>query len=46
MDVTCSERGGECVSEPTAVDGVGARFVYACPEHGLQSVVDPFADLR
>lgn len=43
---TCSVCGGDCEPEPSALDGLGARFTFACPEHGAQSIWDPFSDLR
>lgn len=43
---TCSECGGDCEPEPTGSDGHGVRFLFVCPTHGVQSIVDPFADLR
>lgn len=43
---TCSVCGGDCDPEPSAVDGLGARFIFICPEHGAQSIWDPFSDLR
>lgn len=42
----CSQCGAECEPEPTAVKGLGVRFVFTCSEHGLNSVVDPFEDMR
>lgn len=43
---TCTVCGSDCVPEPSAVDGLGVRVVFVCPEHGVQSIVDPFSDLR
>lgn len=43
---TCTECGGDCEPEPTAIDGLGVRIVFVCPEHGAQNIVDPFADKR
>ncbi|WP_427869576.1 hypothetical protein [Leucobacter luti] len=43
----CSERGNDCVPDPNfGSDELGARIALACPEHGIQSVVDPFEDRR
>lgn len=44
---TCSECGRDC--EPDASvgsDGLGARIAFACPDHGVQSIVDPFEHMR
>lgn len=43
---TCSTCGGDCEPETSAIDGLGVRIMFVCPEHGAQSVVDPFSDLR
>lgn len=43
---TCSECGGDCEPEPSAIDGIGVRIAFVCPTHGAQSMVDPFSDLR
>lgn len=43
---TCSECGSDCEPEPTAIDGLGGRIVFACAEHGVQGIVDPFHDRR
>lgn len=43
---TCSACGGDCEPEPTVVEGFGVRVAFICPEHGAQSMVDPFSDLR
>lgn len=43
---TCSECGGNCEPEPSAVDGLGVRIAFVCPEHGAQSMLDPFSDQR
>lgn len=42
----CSVCGGDCEPDPSATDGLGVRVVFVCSEHGPQSVVDPFDDLR
>lgn len=44
---TCSACGGDC--EPDigfGSDEHGARIAFVCPEHGVQSLVDPFHDHR
>lgn len=43
---TCSTCGGDCEPEPSAVDGLGVRIAFVCPEHGPQSMIDPFQDHR
>ncbi|WP_454293551.1 hypothetical protein [Salana multivorans] len=43
---TCSVCGGDCYPDPTGVDGLGVRIAFVCPDHGAQSIVDPFEDLR
>lgn len=44
---TCSVCGGDCEPHTSlSADGTGVRIAFACPEHGPQSVVDPFSDLR
>lgn len=44
---TCAECGGDCVPDPSVtVEGLGIRIAFVCPEHGVQSLVDPFEDLR
>ena len=43
---TCSECGGDCYPEPFGADGLGARILWICPEHGVHSILDPFAHLR
>ncbi|RZU62239.1 hypothetical protein EV380_1832 [Zhihengliuella halotolerans] len=43
---TCAECGGDCDPEPTALDGLGVRIAFVCPEHGVHSMVDPFEDKR
>lgn len=43
---TCSICGGDCEPEPSAIEGLGARFIFTCPQHGVQSIWDPFSDLR
>lgn len=43
---TCSECGRDCHPDPSAgADGLGVRIAFVCLEHGIHSVVDPFADL-
>ncbi len=43
---TCPVCGGDCVPEPSGADGYGIRIMFVCPEHGVHSIVDPFADKR
>ncbi|WP_324701296.1 hypothetical protein [Micrococcus sp. HOU01] len=44
---TCSACGGDCEPDTSlSSDGTGVRIAWVCPEHGAQSVVDPFSDLR
>ena len=43
---TCTVCGGDCVPEDATTDGLGARIVFVCPEHGLQGIIDPFAESR
>lgn len=42
----CSTCGGDCEPEPSASNGLGVRIVYVRPEHGPQSMVVPFSDMR
>lgn len=44
---TCTVCGGDC--EPDVgfgSDAHGARIAFVCPEHGVQSLVDPLEHLR
>lgn len=43
---TCSVCGGDCEPDPMAEDGLGVRIAFVCPQHGVQTLVDPFEDLR
>lgn len=44
---TCSVCGDDCEPDPSlSADGVGARIAFVCPEHGVQSVVDPFEGMK
>lgn len=43
---TCSKCGGDCLPEPTEADGYGIRIIWRCPQHGVNSVADPFDYLR
>lgn len=44
---TCSECGSDCVPDPfVAGEGDGIRIAFICPSCGVQSVIDPFEDLR
>ena len=43
----CTECGGDCEPDLSiSVDSQGARIVFVCPNHGVQSIVDPFEDQR
>lgn len=43
---TCSICGGDCLPEPSGANGLGVRILWVCPDHGAQSITDPFTDLR
>jgi hypothetical protein len=44
---TCAECGTDCVPDPgITVEDAGVRVAFVCPTHGVQSLVDPFEDLR
>lgn len=43
---TCGVCGGDCEPEPLGEDGLGVRIVFNCPQHGVETVVDPFSGLR
>lgn len=44
---TCSVCGGDCEPDPGfGSDEHGLRIAFVCPEHGVQSLVDPFEDQR
>lgn len=44
---TCSECGGDCEPDTSVgIDGLGVRIAFICPEHGVQSVIDPFEQER
>lgn len=43
---TCSKCGDDCVPQAMGVDGLGVRFAFACVDHGVQGVIDPFSDSR
>jgi len=44
---TCSACGGDCEPDTSlSSDGTGVRIAWICAEHGVQSVVDPFASER
>lgn len=44
---TCSTCGGDCEPDTSlSANGTGVRIAFVCAEHGVQSVVDPFADMR
>lgn len=44
--LNCSSCGGECVPHIVDAGGLGVRFAFTCDVHGVQSVLDPFADTR
>ena len=44
---TCSECTSVCVPDPfTAGEGQGIKVAFICTSCGVQSVIDPFEDLR
>ncbi|WP_353113232.1 hypothetical protein [Microbacterium sp.] len=44
---TCSTCGRDCKPDVSITsDEHGVRIAFVCPEHGVQSIVDPFADQR
>lgn len=44
---TCAECGGDCVPDASVtVEGEGVRIAFVCPVDGVQSLVDPFEELR
>ncbi|MDQ0648654.1 hypothetical protein QFZ53_002850 [Microbacterium natoriense] len=44
---TCSVCGGNCEPDPDFSSGEsGARIAFVCPQHGIQSLIDPFESLR
>lgn len=43
---TCATCGGDCEPDPMAQDGLGVRVAWVRPQHGVQTMVDPFEDLR
>ena len=42
----CSDCGRECDIDLAGDDDTGGRFIYSCPIHGLQAIVDPFPQFR
>lgn len=42
---TCSECGRDCEPEPVPTDR-GMRISFACPVHGVHSLIDPFEGVR
>lgn len=45
-DRTCSDCGRECDIDVAGDDDTGGRFIFSCPIHGLQAIVDPFPQFR
>ncbi|WP_157518138.1 hypothetical protein [Microbacterium resistens] len=44
---TCSECGSDCMPDTSlSADTTGVRIAFVCAMHGVQSIVDPFSDLR
>ncbi|MBO4145956.1 hypothetical protein QWJ06_05375 [Kocuria rhizophila] len=43
---TSAECGVDCALDPTAIDGMGVRIAFVCPQHGVQSIIDPFQGQR
>lgn len=44
---TCSVCGGDCEPDPSlSVGDTGDRIAFVCPQHGVQSVADPFDGTR
>lgn len=44
---TRSECGSDCEPDHSiSVEGQGTRIAFVCPDHGVQSIVDPFEDQR
>lgn len=44
---TCSVCGGDCEPDTSlSAGGSGIRLAFVCREHGVQSLVDPFDELR
>lgn len=44
---TCSVCGADCEPDTSlSANGTGVRIAWVCSEHGAQSIVDPFSDLR
>lgn len=42
---TCTQCGADCSPEPFETDS-GIRIAFACPDHGVHTVVDPFEGER
>lgn len=42
----CGVCGNDCAPDSAGADGLGMRIVFVCPDHGVQSIVDPFEDQR
>lgn len=45
-DRTCSSCGSDCWPIAIATGDKGVRFAFTCAKHGLQSIIDPFANSR
>lgn len=43
---TCVACGSDCEPALVGDDRLGVRVVFSCPEHGIQTLVDPFNELR
>ena len=44
---TCAVCQGDCEPDISfGADGYGTRIAFVCPEHGIQSLADPFEDRR
>ncbi len=42
----CGVCGNDCAPDSAGANGLGVRIVFVCPDHGVQSIVDPFEDQR
>jgi len=45
---TCAVCGGDCDPDTSLIanDTGGVPIAFVCPEHGAQSIVDPFEGVR